>query len=175
MSHDLSGAGWHWWDSGGVCHSWRGPRAGAADTDKLISNVLFQLEKSFYDSFSFFILLADFLQEEGECEVDLELEGEVEGECEAEEAYEEEKEEAQDYPAVIVEEIPSASLAEEQNYSAQVLLYGDEAYIMQEVGNEQEVETDRDPGEAKMFCVTKSVPRSLLCYCISQILNSLSS
>ncbi|XP_004538865.2 ETS-related transcription factor Elf-2b isoform X3 [Maylandia zebra] len=89
-------------------------------------------------------------QEEGECEVDLELEGEVEGECEAEEAYEEEKEEAQDYPAVIVEEIPSASLAEEQNYSAQVLLYGDEAYIMQEVGNEQEVETDRDPVEASV-------------------------
>uniref|UniRef100_A0A3Q3BHT9 E74-like factor 2b (ets domain transcription factor) n=1 Tax=Haplochromis burtoni TaxID=8153 RepID=A0A3Q3BHT9_HAPBU len=66
------------------------------------------------------------------------------------EAYEEEKEEAQDYPAVIVEEVPSASLAEEQNYSAQVLLYGDEAYIMQEVGNEQEVETDRDPVEASV-------------------------
>lgn len=133
------------------------------------------VRKIFLEQFLFFIRLADFLQEEGECEVDLELEGEVEGECEAEAAYEEEKEEAEEYPAVIVEEIPSASLAEEQNYSAQVLLYGDEAYIMQEVGNEQEVETDRDPGEAKMFCVTKSSPRSLLCYCISQILNSLSS
>ncbi|XP_030586795.1 ETS-related transcription factor Elf-2b isoform X2 [Archocentrus centrarchus] len=89
-------------------------------------------------------------QEEGECEVDLELEGEVEGECEAEEAYEEEREESEDYPAVIVEEVPSASLAEEQSYSAQVLVYGDEAYVMQEVGDEQEVETNGDPVEASV-------------------------
>lgn len=99
--------------------------------------------------------------------MDLELEGEVEGECEAEEAYEEEKEEAQDYPAVIVEEIPSASLAEEQNYSAQVFLYGDEAYIMQEVGNEQEVETDRDPGEEKCFVLLKVCHG--LCYVIASV------
>lgn len=93
-------------------------------------------------------------QEEGECEVELELEleGEVEGECEVEEAYEEEREEAEDYPAVIVEEVPSASLAEEQSYSAQVLVYGDEAYIMQEVGDEQEVETNGDPGETETLC-----------------------
>lgn len=83
-------------------------------------------------------------QQEGECEVDLELEGEVEGECEAEEAYGEVqvREEAEDYPAVIVEEVPGASLTEEQSYSAQVLVYDDGAYLMQEVGDEQEVETE---------------------------------
>lgn len=91
-------------------------------------------------------------QQEGECEVDLELEGEVEGECEAEEAYEEvqDREEAEDYPAVIVEEVPGASLAEEQSYSAQVLVYDDEAYLMQEVGDEQEVETESEAVEASV-------------------------
>lgn len=81
--------------------------------------------------------------------MDLELEGEVEGECEAEEAYEEaqDREEAEDYPAVIVEEVPGASLTEEQGYSAQVLVYDDEAYLMQEVGDEQEVETEGEAGE----------------------------
>uniref|UniRef100_A0A3Q3FVW9 Transcription factor Elf N-terminal domain-containing protein n=1 Tax=Labrus bergylta TaxID=56723 RepID=A0A3Q3FVW9_9LABR len=63
--------------------------------------------------------------------------------CEAEAAYEEEQEidEAEDYPAVIVEEVPGASLAEE-HYSGQVVVYQDEAYLMQEVGDEQEVETE---------------------------------
>ncbi|XP_023277857.1 ETS-related transcription factor Elf-2-like isoform X1 [Seriola lalandi dorsalis] len=91
-------------------------------------------------------------QQEGEYEVDLELEGEVEGECEAEEAYEEvhDREEAEDYPAVIVEEVPGASLIEEQSYSAQVLVYDDEAYLMQEVGDEQEVETEGDVVEASV-------------------------
>ncbi|KAM7418517.1 hypothetical protein PAMA_015910 [Pampus argenteus] len=91
-------------------------------------------------------------QQEVECEVDLELEGEVEGECEAEEAYEElqDREEAEDYPAVIVEEIPGASLAEEQSYSAQVVVYDDELYLMQEVGDEQEVETERETVEASV-------------------------
>ncbi|XP_071361805.1 ETS-related transcription factor Elf-2b isoform X2 [Trachinotus anak] len=90
-------------------------------------------------------------QQEGECEVDLELEGEVEGECEAEEAYEEVQDrEAEDYPAVIVEEVPGASLIEEQSYSAQVLVYDDEAYLMQEVGDEQEVETEGDTVEASV-------------------------
>ncbi|XP_053189880.1 ETS-related transcription factor Elf-2b isoform X3 [Scomber japonicus] len=91
-------------------------------------------------------------QQEGECEVDLELEGEVEGECEAEEAYEEveDREEAEDYPAVIVEEVPGACPAEEQSYSAQVLVYDDEAYLMQEVGDEQEVETEREAVEASV-------------------------
>lgn len=70
--------------------------------------------------------------------MDLELEGEVEGECEAE---------AEDYPAVIVEEVPGASLTEEQGYSAQVLVCEDEIYLMQEVGDEQEVETEGEAGE----------------------------
>uniref|UniRef100_UPI0037E7CC75 ETS-related transcription factor Elf-2b isoform X2 n=1 Tax=Semicossyphus pulcher TaxID=241346 RepID=UPI0037E7CC75 len=91
-------------------------------------------------------------QQEGEYEVDLELEGEVEGECEAEEAYEEvqDREEAEDYPAVIVEEVPGASLAEEQGYSAQVVVYEDEAYLMQEVGGKQEVETEGEAVEASV-------------------------
>ncbi|XP_008303751.1 ETS-related transcription factor Elf-2-like, partial [Stegastes partitus] len=88
-------------------------------------------------------------QQDGECEVDLELEGEVEDECEAEEACEDtqEREEADDYPAVIVEELPGASLAEEQGYSAQVVVYENEAYLMQEVADEQEVETEGEAGE----------------------------
>ncbi|XP_029932376.1 ETS-related transcription factor Elf-2b isoform X2 [Myripristis murdjan] len=91
-------------------------------------------------------------QQDGECEVELELEGEVEGECEAEEAYEEvqDGEEVEEYPAVIVEEVPGASLAEEQGFSAQVLVYDDEAYLMQEVGDEQEVETQGEAVEASV-------------------------
>ncbi|KAI3352768.1 hypothetical protein L3Q82_019348 [Scortum barcoo] len=91
-------------------------------------------------------------QQEGESEVDVELEGEVEGECEAEEAYDEvqDREEDEDYPAVIVEEVPGASLTEEQGYSAQVLVYDDEAYLMQEVGDEQEVETEGRAVEASV-------------------------
>ncbi|XP_040001795.1 ETS-related transcription factor Elf-2b isoform X3 [Xiphias gladius] len=91
-------------------------------------------------------------QQEEECEVDLELEGDVEGECEAEEAYEEvkDREVTEDYPAVIVEEVPGASLIEEQGYSAQVLVYDDEAYLMQEVGDEQEVETEGEAVEASV-------------------------
>ncbi|XP_041839221.1 ETS-related transcription factor Elf-2b isoform X2 [Melanotaenia boesemani] len=87
-----------------------------------------------------YVTAEEDLQQEGDCEVDLELEGEVEGECEAEEVYEEiqEREEADDFPAVIVEEVPGASLAEEQGYSAQVVLYNDEAYVMQEVETEGE-------------------------------------
>lgn len=114
------------------------------DTD--ISN---SLTVSFTYYKLFFNRLAFFFSQEGESEVDLELEGEVEGECEAEEAYEEveDREEAEDYPAVIVEEVPGACLAEEQSYSAQVLVYDDEAYLMQEVGDEQEVETEREAGE----------------------------
>lgn len=93
--------------------------------------------------------VASLSQQEGECEVDLELEGEVECECEAEEVYEElqDREAADDYLAVIVEEVPSANLAAEQSYSAQVLVYDDEVHLMQEVGDEQEVETEGDAGE----------------------------
>uniref|UniRef100_A0A3B5A085 ETS-related transcription factor Elf-2-like n=1 Tax=Stegastes partitus TaxID=144197 RepID=A0A3B5A085_9TELE len=73
--------------------------------------------------------------------------------CEAEEACEDtqEREEADDYPAVIVEELPGASLAEEQGYSAQVVVYENEAYLMQEVADEQEVETEGEAGEAQIF------------------------
>ncbi|KAM7142634.1 ETS-related transcription factor Elf-2 isoform 4-T9 [Molossus nigricans] len=43
-------------------------------------------------------------------------------------------------PAVIVEPVPSARL--EQGYAAQVLVYDDETYMMQDVAEEQEVETE---------------------------------
>ncbi|KAK2815649.1 hypothetical protein Q5P01_026116 [Channa striata] len=91
-------------------------------------------------------------QQDGECEVELELEGEVEDECEAEEAYEEvqDREDAEDYPAVIVEEVPGASLVEGQGFSAQVLVYDDEAYLMQEVCDDQEMETDGKAVEASV-------------------------
>lgn len=110
---------------------------------------LILLLKTFYDCLVLFPSLNTFAIQEEECEVDMEYEGEVEGECEAEEAYEEvqEREEAEDYPAVIVEEVPGANLAEEQGYSAQVVVYEDEAYLMQEVGDEQEVETEGEAGE----------------------------
>ncbi|XP_032487622.1 ETS-related transcription factor Elf-2 isoform X5 [Phocoena sinus] len=45
-----------------------------------------------------------------------------------------------EYPAVIVEPVPSARL--EQGYAAQVLVYDDETYMMQDVAEEQEVETE---------------------------------
>ncbi|XP_043095670.1 ETS-related transcription factor Elf-2b isoform X2 [Puntigrus tetrazona] len=68
----------------------------------------------------------DHLTEEGVYEVEGEIEGEVEGEVE--------------YPAVIVEPVPSARL--EQGFAAQVLVYDDETYLMQGVAEEQEVETE---------------------------------
>ncbi|XP_072291839.1 ETS-related transcription factor Elf-2-like [Eucyclogobius newberryi] len=45
-----------------------------------------------------------------------------------------------DCPAVIVEEVPSAQV--EECYSAQVVVYGDETYLMQDVAEEQEVVTE---------------------------------
>ncbi|KAM6971794.1 ETS-related transcription factor Elf-2b [Aplochiton taeniatus] len=83
-------------------------------------------------------------QEEGESEVEVELEGECEAEDQCEEAYDEEEEEEieeEGYPAVIVEEMPSANLGEEQGFSAQVWVYDDGAPLMEDVGDEQEVET----------------------------------
>uniref|UniRef100_A0A3P8TAX2 E74-like factor 2b (ets domain transcription factor) n=1 Tax=Amphiprion percula TaxID=161767 RepID=A0A3P8TAX2_AMPPE len=67
-------------------------------------------------------------------------------------AYEDalEREEADEYPAVIVEEIPGASLTEEQGYSAQVVVYENEEYLMQEVADEQEVETEGEAVEASV-------------------------
>lgn len=45
-----------------------------------------------------------------------------------------------EYPAVIVEAVPSARL--EEGYAAQVLVYDDETFMMQDVADEQEVETE---------------------------------
>ncbi|KAA0722490.1 ETS-related transcription factor [Triplophysa tibetana] len=60
------------------------------------------------------------------------MEGEMEGEVEVEGEAE--------YPAVIVEHVPSARM--EQGFAAQVLVYDDETYLMQGVAEEQEVETE---------------------------------
>ncbi|XP_043530029.1 ETS-related transcription factor Elf-2a isoform X2 [Chiloscyllium plagiosum] len=43
-------------------------------------------------------------------------------------------------PAVIVEPVPSTRL--DQGYAAQILVYNDETYLMQDVAEEQEIETD---------------------------------
>ncbi|KAM4050882.1 ETS-related transcription factor Elf-2 isoform 1-T2 [Anomaloglossus baeobatrachus] len=45
-----------------------------------------------------------------------------------------------EYPAVIVEPVPSARL--EEGYAAQVLVYDDETFMMQDVAEEHEVETE---------------------------------
>ncbi|XP_056658689.1 ETS-related transcription factor Elf-2 isoform X2 [Monodelphis domestica] len=52
----------------------------------------------------------------------------------------EEGEQVSKYPAVIVEPVPSARL--DQGYAAQVLVYDDETYMIQDVAEEQEVETE---------------------------------
>lgn len=53
-------------------------------------------------------------------------------------------------PAVIVEEVPSAQV--EECYSAQVLVYDDGTYLMQDVAEEQEVVTEvAETGEAQFF------------------------
>uniref|UniRef100_UPI00398F2B42 ETS-related transcription factor Elf-2-like isoform X1 n=2 Tax=Pristiophorus japonicus TaxID=55135 RepID=UPI00398F2B42 len=44
------------------------------------------------------------------------------------------------YPAVIVEPVPSARF--DQVYAAQILVYNDETYLLQDVAEEQEIETD---------------------------------
>ncbi|CAB1337247.1 unnamed protein product [Coregonus sp. 'balchen'] len=49
-------------------------------------------------------------------------------------------EDGEEYPAVVVEEVPSAQV--EQCYAAQVLVYDDGTYLMQDVGDEQEVVTE---------------------------------
>ncbi|KAB0357059.1 hypothetical protein FD755_018328, partial [Muntiacus reevesi] len=54
-----------------------------------------------------------------------------------------------EYPAVIVEPVPSARL--EQGYAAQVLVYDDETYMMQDVAEEQEVETENVETDNCMF------------------------
>ncbi|NXU57048.1 ELF2 factor, partial [Turnix velox] len=52
----------------------------------------------------------------------------------------EENEPVSEFPAVIVEPVPSARL--EHGYAAQVLVYDDETYLMQDVAEEQEIETE---------------------------------
>ncbi|XP_006034327.1 ETS-related transcription factor Elf-2 isoform X2 [Alligator sinensis] len=52
----------------------------------------------------------------------------------------EENDPVSEFPAVIVEPVPSARL--EQGYAAQVLVYDDETYLMQDVAEEQEIETE---------------------------------
>uniref|UniRef100_A0A8C2WYM8 Transcription factor Elf N-terminal domain-containing protein n=1 Tax=Cyclopterus lumpus TaxID=8103 RepID=A0A8C2WYM8_CYCLU len=69
----------------------------------------------------------------------------VEGGEEVQEDVEEEEEEGvllqeEGCPAVIVEEVSSAQV--EECYSAQVLVYDDETYLMQDVAEEQEVITE---------------------------------
>ncbi|XP_041654054.1 ETS-related transcription factor Elf-2a isoform X1 [Cheilinus undulatus] len=67
----------------------------------------------------------------------------VEGGEEVEEDVEEEEGvvlQEEGCPAVIVEEVPSAQV--EECYSAQVLVYDDETYLMQDVAEEQEVVTE---------------------------------
>ncbi|KAL6118073.1 elf2 [Pungitius sinensis] len=74
------------------------------------------------------------------------VEGEEEVEEDAEEEEEEEEEEEgvllqeEGCPAVIVEEVASAQV--EECYSAQVVVYDDEMYLMQDVADEQEVVTE---------------------------------
>lgn len=67
----------------------------------------------------------------------------VEGGVGVEEAVEEEEAvvlQEDSCPAVIVEEMPSTQV--EECYSAQVLVYDDETYLMQDVAEEQEVVTE---------------------------------
>lgn len=52
---------------------------------------------------------------------------------------------------MIVEPVPSARL--EQGYAAQVLVYDDGTYVMQDVAEEQEVETENsEPGRHGKEC-----------------------
>ncbi|XP_049626019.1 ETS-related transcription factor Elf-2 isoform X2 [Suncus etruscus] len=61
----------------------------------------------------------------------------------------EDGEKVPEYPAVIVEPVPSARL--EQGYAAQVLVYDGDTYLLQDVAEEQEVETENaEPVEASV-------------------------
>lgn len=83
--------------------------------------------------------------------MDLEPDGDVVDVCVAEEPCEEDQQEAVECPAVIVEEVPCAWLAGGQGYSSQVLLYDDQTYLMQNVGDEQEVEAKVGAGEPSLL------------------------
>ncbi|KAK7922241.1 hypothetical protein WMY93_009143 [Mugilogobius chulae] len=71
-----------------------------------------------------------------------------------------------DCPAVIVEEVPSAQV--EECYSAQVVVYGDETYLMQDVAEEQEVVTEvADTVEMSahdMVCFDRRLKQLKLCF-----------
>lgn len=94
------------------------------------------------------------LLQEALCEAEAELEtdgdGEVEGEVETE----------AEYPAVIVEPVPSAGRLE-QCFAAQVLVYDDQTYLMQGVAQEQEVETEMVES-GKGFSSRFPYPRAML-------------
>ncbi|XP_058505285.1 ETS-related transcription factor Elf-2-like isoform X3 [Solea solea] len=79
-------------------------------------------------------------EEEDEEEVETVI---IEGSEEVEDDVDEEEGtvlQEEDCPAVIVEEVPSAQV--EECYSAQVLVYNDGTYLMQDVAEEQEVVTE---------------------------------
>ena len=66
-----------------------------------------------------------------------------------------------------MEPVPSARL--EQGYAAQVLVYDDETYVMQDVAEEQEVETENvETGRHLVKCLlflTFSFYKCQRCYC----------
>ncbi|KAH0615990.1 hypothetical protein JD844_026715 [Phrynosoma platyrhinos] len=51
-----------------------------------------------------------------------------------------ENEPVSEYLAVIVEPVPSARV--EQGYAAQIFVYDDETFLLQDVAEEQEIETE---------------------------------
>ncbi|XP_026185660.1 ETS-related transcription factor Elf-2a isoform X2 [Mastacembelus armatus] len=82
-------------------------------------------------------------EEEGVVQQEVEaviMEGTEEVEEDVEEAEEGVVLQEEGCPAVIVEEVPSAQV--EECYSAQVLVYDDDTYLMQDVAEEQEVVTE---------------------------------
>ncbi|XP_077461493.1 ETS-related transcription factor Elf-2-like isoform X1 [Stigmatopora argus] len=85
-------------------------------------------------------------QQDNEFDLDMETEEEVEGD------YEEVEDgrEAENYHTVIVDEVPGAFLTEEYGHAAQIVMYDDQTYIMQEVGNEQDVASERGTVEASV-------------------------
>lgn len=83
--------------------------------------------------------------------MDLEPDGDVVDTCVADEPCEEDQQEAEECPAVIVEEVPGVWLAGGQGYLSQVLLCDDQTYLMQNVGDEREVEAKVGPGELSML------------------------
>lgn len=93
-----------------------------------------------------FFLTVQCEQQPTEEEEDHEVQQEVEAVIVEDDVEEEEEEEEgvvlqeEGCPAVIVEEVPSAQV--EECYSAQVLVYDDEMYLMQDVAEEQEVVTE---------------------------------